>query len=110
MASPTLTAAGFREVATFFRALSDPIRLRIVHLLRAQPRSVGEVVEALDIPQPSASRHLARLHAAGLIARSRQGNQIIYAVRDAFVGQLCDLACGRLAANDAARPRWFGAE
>ncbi|MFL5410518.1 MAG: ArsR/SmtB family transcription factor, partial [Myxococcales bacterium] len=41
-----------------FRALSDPTRLRIVHLLRDGPLCVGDLVTVLRVAQPTASRHL----------------------------------------------------
>jgi ArsR family transcriptional regulator, cadmium/lead-responsive transcriptional repressor len=49
-------------VAKYFRGLGDPIRLRILELLRTDGElSVGELVRRLDLPQPQVSNHLACL-------------------------------------------------
>jgi ArsR family transcriptional regulator len=56
-----------------FRALSDQTRLRIVQLLQERELCVGELVELLDVPQPTASRHLAYLRRARLVAVRKDG-------------------------------------
>ena len=49
-------------VAKYFRGLGDPIRLRILELLRSEGElSVGELVARLELPQPKVSNHLACL-------------------------------------------------
>lgn len=48
------------------RALADPVRLRIVELLRERPHSVNDVAEQLGLRQPQASKHLRTLADAGL--------------------------------------------
>ena len=61
-----------------FRALSDPTRLRILHLLADGELCVGVLVEILDVPQPTASRHLAYLRKAALVATRAKGLWIYY--------------------------------
>ena len=56
-----------------FRAVSDPTRLRILHLLQAGELCVGDLVAVLGVPQPTASRHLTYLRRVGLI-RSRKNS------------------------------------
>jgi ArsR family transcriptional regulator, arsenate/arsenite/antimonite-responsive transcriptional repressor len=56
-----------------FRAFSDRTRLRILHLLKQREHCVGDLVAILGIPQPKASRHLAYLRKAGLVAVRRSG-------------------------------------
>ena len=51
-----------------FAALAEPTRRRIVDELRDSERSVGELVEALSISQPAASKHLKVLRDGGLVA------------------------------------------
>ena len=46
------------SASRLFRVMADPIRLRILHLLRAGELCVGDLVTVLDVPQPTASRHL----------------------------------------------------
>jgi DNA-binding transcriptional ArsR family regulator len=81
------------EVALRFRALGELQRLRILQLLEAGPKSVSEVVGALDISQPNVSRHLQSLFDAGLIARRRSGTSRVYYVSDPLVFKLCELVC-----------------
>ena len=52
---------------TTFEALAEPTRRRILDLLRDQPRSVGELVDLLEISQPGISKHLRVLRDAGLV-------------------------------------------
>ncbi|MBN4073389.1 metalloregulator ArsR/SmtB family transcription factor [Mariprofundus ferrooxydans] len=64
---------------TFFKALADPIRLRIVHLLtRQEELCVCHFVQVLELPQSSISRHLSTLRSAGLVSSRRDGLWIHY--------------------------------
>jgi ArsR family transcriptional regulator len=56
-----------------FKALADVTRLRILGLLLAGEVCVCDIHESLKIPQPKASRHLAYLRKAGLVAARREG-------------------------------------
>jgi ArsR family transcriptional regulator len=61
------TVAG-KQIDRMFKAFSDRTRLRILSLLQGGECCVGDLVEILQIEQPSASRHLAYLRRAGLVA------------------------------------------
>lgn len=61
------------EVNLMFRAFSDGTRLRILRLLLGGELCVGDIVTALQVPQPTASRHLAYLRRAGLVQTRRHG-------------------------------------
>jgi len=67
-----------REYARFFKALSDPTRLRILLLLSRGELSVGELTGALELPQSTVSRHLAYLRTAGWVDDRRDGVRVIY--------------------------------
>lgn len=56
-----------------FKALADDTRLRILALLAAGEVCVCHIHGALDLPQPTVSRHLAYLRKAGLVAARRDG-------------------------------------
>ncbi len=56
-----------------FRAFSDRTRLRILHLLLEGETCVGDIVKILQVPQPTASRHLAYLRGAGLVSTRKRG-------------------------------------
>ncbi|MHC4550246.1 MAG: ArsR/SmtB family transcription factor [Planctomycetota bacterium] len=62
-----------RSSSLMFRAFADETRLRILHLLCGGELCVGDLVEILGVAQPTASRHLAYLRRAGLVAARRQG-------------------------------------
>ncbi len=61
------------QVNLMFRAFSDPTRLRILHMLREGELCVGDIVNILQAPQPTASRHLAYLRRAGLVVTRKNG-------------------------------------
>jgi len=52
---------------TIYEALAEPMRRRILDLLRERPRLVGELAELLEISQPGVSKHLRVLREAGLV-------------------------------------------
>lgn len=59
-----------------FRALADPTRLRIFHLLRAMELAVGEIAQVVGQSQPRVSRHIRILAEAGLIDRRKEGSWV----------------------------------
>ena len=66
--SPSPTVA---DLDALFKAFADPTRLRIMSILAAGELCVCDVVELLDLPQPTVSRHLAALRATGLVEVTR---------------------------------------
>jgi ArsR family transcriptional regulator len=66
------------DLENLFRALSDQTRLRILALLASGETCVCNIHGALGIPQPTASRHLAYLRKAGLVATRRAGLWVHY--------------------------------
>ena len=59
-----------------FRALADPTRLRIVHLLREMELAVGEIALVVGQSQPRVSRHVRILVEAGLAERRKEGSWV----------------------------------
>ncbi|BAI97751.1 ArsR family transcriptional regulator [Sphingobium sp. TA15] len=59
-----------------FRALGDPTRLRIIHLLRAMELAVGEIAQVVGQSQPRVSRHVRILAEADLVERRKEGNWV----------------------------------
>ena len=104
-----VTAAPFRLpspprvtdlVAKYFRGLGDPIRLRILELLREEEElSVGALVERLEMPQPKVSNHLACLRWCGFIEARRDGRTVYNRIADPRVATMLDLADSLLADN-----------
>ncbi len=70
-------------VNLMFRAFSDPTRLRILHLLLKGELCVGDLVQILNVPQPTASRHLAYLRRSGLVATRKNGLWAFYSLATA---------------------------
>lgn len=61
-----------------FRALSDPTRREILELLRAGPRTSGEIAEKFSTSWATVSRHLSVLKDAELILAERDGQHVVY--------------------------------
>src|SRR5262249_26858377 len=59
-----------------FNAVAEPRRREILSLLAAQQRPVGDIVAALNLPQPSVSKHLRVLLEVGLVDVRREGRQM----------------------------------
>jgi ArsR family transcriptional regulator len=84
---------GLRQFkAEFFKALSHPVRIRILELLRRGPASVGELQAAIGIPSSSISQQLAVLRSRNVVVTERRGTTVIYRVRDPELFQLLDAA------------------
>ncbi|MDQ6898500.1 MAG: metalloregulator ArsR/SmtB family transcription factor [Candidatus Dormibacteraeota bacterium] len=66
-------------------ALGNPQRRAIVEILGEQPRSVGEIADALPISRPAVSRHLRLLSEAGLVAGEQLGARRLYRLEGAGV-------------------------
>ena len=73
-------ALQMRELVKAFKALSDETRLRILNLLLERECCVCEVMQALDISQPRASRNLSALYDAGLLKLRREGLWALYSI------------------------------
>jgi DNA-binding transcriptional ArsR family regulator len=80
-------------------ALADSNRILILYSLQKGPSNVTELVDELQLPQPTVSRHLKVLHQSGLVVRNREGHTVIYALRDSRVIDALDLLRGVLADN-----------
>ncbi len=79
---------GVAEVAALCAALADPTRLRILSLLGDGEVCVCHIHGSLEIPQPTASRHLASLRRAGLVQTRREGLWVHYRLADSLVPHL----------------------
>ena len=89
-------------IAKRFRALGEPMRIRILDLLRDGESSVNELTDRLDTSQQNVSKHLALLLDAGMLARRKEGNRVLYRIEDEAVLALCEQVCGSLQTQLAA--------
>jgi len=83
-------------VAQRFRVLGEPMRIKLLDRLRDEPASVGDLQQALGASQQNVSKHLAILHGAGMVSRTKDGNRVMYAISDPSIFELCDQVCGGL--------------
>ena len=84
------------HIADYFRTLSEPLRLKIVNLLRDRVYNVSELTQLLGCSQANVSKHLAILARAGFVSRNNQGTSAYYKIADPRIYELCELVCGRL--------------
>ena len=63
-----------------FNAVAEPRRRDILNYLVMQERSVNEIVDAMEMEQPSVSKHLKVLKDVGLVESRREGRQMLYKV------------------------------
>ena len=83
-------------IARRFRAIGDPMRVRILDLLRDGELSVNELAGRLGAGQQNVSKHLAVLADAGILARRKEGTHVYYGIADTGVFALCEQVCGSL--------------
>jgi len=78
--------------AGIFQALSHPSRVAIVELLRDEGEvPVTFIYERLGLEQANVSQHLAVLRSRLHLASRREGNQVLYSLRDRAIGDVLDL-------------------
>lgn len=63
-----------------FKALSDPTRRKILHLLKQNDLSAGEIADQFNMTKPSISHHLNLLKQANLVDSEKRGQQVIYSL------------------------------
>jgi ArsR family transcriptional regulator len=71
------------KLADSFRAVADPVRLRLLSLIAAQPGAeacVCHLIKPVGLSQPTVSHHLALLHETGLLDRERRGSWVYYRI------------------------------
>lgn len=79
---------GYEAAGELLRALSAPLRIRIVTELADGPRCVHELVDTLGATQPLVSQHLRVLRGAGVVRGSRRGREIAYALTDDHIAHI----------------------
>ncbi len=91
MTSPNLEAEVTQLHAEICAGLADPNRILILYALSQGPRNVTELCNELNVPQPSASRHLKVLRERGMVTTERRGTVIIYSLGDKRLVEALDL-------------------
>lgn len=96
-----------QQVAEYFGILAEPMRLRILSLLRNGEKCVQELVEATQTSQANVSKHLKVMLQAGILSRRSEGTSAYYSVKDDLIFVLCNLVCDRLAERIEQQARHF---
>lgn len=87
----------FEKVAHYFALLAEPMRVRILHTICHEEKTVQQIVDTLDATQTNVSRHLGLMYRAGVLARRKDGNFVLYRVSDPTLIELCRTVCLHLA-------------
>jgi ArsR family transcriptional regulator len=77
------------DTVKFAKALADETRQRIMALCCCQWMSVNDIVEKLDVAQPTVSHHLKVLKNADLVRSERRGKQIMYTINQERLAHGC---------------------
>jgi DNA-binding transcriptional ArsR family regulator len=97
MAMPSPLPPDLAEmIASRFKLLGEPMRLRIIDRVRTGESGVGALAEELGTSQQNVSKHLQTLHAAGILSRRREGNSVLYSLADTGMVEMCDQVCGSM--------------
>ena len=70
-----------RQKAELFRALGQPVRLRIVEALGQGERTVSQLLRTVRTSQPNLSKHLALLRRVGIVEARREGLNVFYRLK-----------------------------
>lgn len=85
------------EVSNYFFLLSEPTRLKILHALCNEERSVGDIVTEIESTQANVSRQLNMLYRAKILARRKDGTLVYYRIDDQNTIDVCRTVCGQMA-------------
>ena len=77
------------DTVEFAKALADETRQKIMALCCCEWISVNDIVEKLDVAQPTVSHHLKILKSAGLVRSERRGKQVLYSLDQERLAQGC---------------------
>jgi DNA-binding transcriptional ArsR family regulator len=91
-----LSPLALELIASRFKALSEPMRLRLLNVLMQGECSVGQLVEATGSGQANVSKHLALLRETGMVGMRKEGLSTICYIADPIVNELCEMMCRRL--------------
>jgi DNA-binding transcriptional ArsR family regulator len=87
----------FELAAELFGVLATPMRLRILSALCDQEKSVSQLLGEIETTQPNLSQHLNVLYRTGVLAKRKEGTQVIYRVQSEQAVTLCRTVCTQIA-------------
>jgi len=77
-----------KEYSILFHALSDVTRVRVVEMLTVEKRCACQILERLEISQPTLSHHMRILSEAGLITVEKRGKWVHYGINESVFAEL----------------------
>ena len=101
----TMSRPLLEQLADRFKVLGEVNRLSVLAALRDGEQTVTELIDATGLGQANLSKHLTLLHRLGFVRRRKEGLNVFYSLADQDVFSICDLMCGRLEREHAARRR-----
>ena len=84
------------RIADRLKAMADPMRLHILHVLQGGERCVTEILGQVGGSQANVSKHLSVLRRVGLVGCRREGVNVYYRIEDATVFAICESVCNSL--------------
>lgn len=93
---PPVSEEALVLIASWFRTLSEPSRLKILRALEEGEKNITELVAATGLTQANVSRHVQSLVDAGMVGRRREGLTAICFIADPSITELCDNVCNNL--------------
>lgn len=94
--SPPVSDEALGLIASWFRTLAEPSRLKILRALEAGEKNITDLVAATGLTQANVSRHVQSLVDAGMVGRRREGLAAICFIADPTISKLCDTVCSNL--------------
>jgi len=93
---PAISDEALEMIASWFRVLAEPSRLRILRTLEQGEKNITELVAATGLTQANVSRHVQSLAQAGMVGRRKEGLVTICHIADPAITDLCDTVCSNL--------------
>lgn len=92
--SKPISPAQIERIASTFRVIGEPMRIRLLDAMRDGSATVSELVETTGASQQNVSKHLKVLYEAELLSREQLGREVHYAIADETVFAICEMVCG----------------
>jgi len=105
---PVITEEALEMIASWFRVLAEPSRLRILRSLEEGEKNITDLVTATGLTQANVSRHVQSLAQAGMVGRRKEGLVTMCFIADPAITELCDSVCSNLQKRLADRARQLG--
>jgi ArsR family transcriptional regulator len=83
-----------RKHSYMLKALADPVRIRMLHLLKHRPMCTCEIMAALTLTEPNASHHLNLLERNGIVKSEKVGRWVFYRLGETTIQKLADSTIG----------------